>query len=88
MSNIQAAARAFVEKAEKGCYTDEDVKQLIEAVKECDSDPYGKKAMYRAIAKKHYTSEGDLEFDEGNVVSLGDDEGAYVQCWKWIPQPK
>ncbi len=28
--------------------------------------------------------DGDLEFDSSAVISEGDDNGAYVQCWKWI----
>ena len=85
MSGIQAAARTFVEKAKIGTYTDEDIKKLIEAVTVCDEDPDGKKALYREEAKNRYESEGDLEFDEGSVVSLSEDGGAYVQCWKWVP---
>jgi len=29
-------------------------------------------------------SEGELEVDDDAVVSLSDDEGAYVQTWTWI----
>lgn len=29
-------------------------------------------------------SDGDLECDDGALVSRGDDPGAYVMCWKWI----
>lgn len=29
-------------------------------------------------------SEGDLECDSDAVVSVGDDLGAYVMCWKWV----
>lgn len=37
----------------------------------------------RALAAKHHC-DGDLEFDEGCVVSEGDDNGAYVQAWAWV----
>ena len=31
-------------------------------------------------------SDGDLEIDENlALVSHGEDPGAYVQCWKWVP---
>ena len=30
-------------------------------------------------------SSGDLECDDDCVVSLGYEDGAYVQCWKWVP---
>ena len=29
--------------------------------------------------------EGELEVDDNPVVSLGDDDGAYVQAWLWVP---
>lgn len=38
----------------------------------------------RALAKDEHEREGDLEIDEDAVVSEGDDNGAYVQCWKWV----
>lgn len=31
-----------------------------------------------------YHRDGDLEFDDNPVVSRGDDNGAYVMCWKWV----
>lgn len=89
MSLIETAARNLAAKAENGPISDEDIKKVIDAVKLCDGDPDGKKARYRIAAWNQFHSEGDLEFDDNNVVSLGeDDEGAYVQCWKWIPLPE
>lgn len=38
-----------------------------------------------ALAKTMFESEGDTEFDAYCAVSEGDDNGAYVQCWKWVP---
>ncbi len=32
------------------------------------------------------TSDGDLEIDEDAEVSFGDDPGAYVMVWKWVPE--
>lgn len=29
--------------------------------------------------------DGDLELDNGAKVSEGDDNGAYVQVWMWVP---
>lgn len=29
--------------------------------------------------------DGELEFDDPTVVSEGDDAGAYVMAWYWIP---
>lgn len=35
---------------------------------------------------KQYESEGDLELDDDDkvIISEGDDNGAYVQMWKWV----
>jgi hypothetical protein len=41
---------------------------------------------YRKAANENFGSGGDLEFDADAVVSIGDDPGAYVQCWKWVPE--
>ena len=39
---------------------------------------------YREAAKqKHIHDEGNIEVDDGAVVSIGED-GAYVQAWTWI----
>lgn len=47
-------------------------------------DPHPDKARYLAYAKQNLAVDGDLEFDDNAVVSMGDDPGAYVQCWKWV----
>lgn len=39
-------------------------------------------------AKEKFEVEGDLEFDLPlcpEDLSEGDDNGAYVRCWKWVP---
>jgi len=33
-------------------------------------------------------SDGDLECDENALVSRGDENGAYVQTWAWVPGPE
>lgn len=40
--------------------------------------------QFRDMAKKEHVREGALEIDEGAVVSLGDDAGAYVAAWVWV----
>jgi len=50
-------------------------------------NPEERKAMdaYREQAKqKHIHDEGNIEVDDGAVVSLSGDGGAYVQAWTWI----
>jgi hypothetical protein len=39
---------------------------------------------YLKYAMEHLHEDGDLEFDDDAAVSLGDDDGAYVMCWKWV----
>jgi hypothetical protein len=29
--------------------------------------------------------DGELELDKGAVISEGDDNGAYIQTWMWVP---
>ena len=38
---------------------------------------------FRTLAQELHR-DGDLEIDEDAVVSVGEDNGAYVQMWKWI----
>jgi hypothetical protein len=42
------------------------------------------KGMYRRAAQLFRAKDGSLEVDDNAEVSLGDDEGAYVQCWCWV----
>ena len=41
-------------------------------------------AAYLEHAQGVLHRDGDLEFDENAKVSISEDGGAYVQCWKWI----
>lgn len=43
-----------------------------------------REAKIVAMADDKFGKEGDLEFDTDAEVSDGDDNGAYVQCWKWL----
>lgn len=43
---------------------------------------------YRAEAKRLHHDEGECEIDSGAEVSRGDDAGAYVQAWVWVPHPE
>jgi hypothetical protein len=44
-------------------------------------------AWFRQRAKEEYEHEGDIEIDEGAVVSYGDEGGAYVAAWVWVERP-
>jgi hypothetical protein len=44
------------------------------------------KAAYRQYAQENLHRDGEQEFDESAKVSMGDDDGAYVQAWIWVPR--
>jgi hypothetical protein len=56
-----------------------NIKRRIE--KTLKEEPDAK--LYLAAAKKHQ-EEGKLEVDGNAVVSIGTDNGAYVQAWIWV----
>jgi hypothetical protein len=39
----------------------------------------------REMARKRYGLTGNVDVDDDAVVSRGDDPGAYVQAWVWVP---
>jgi len=45
-------------------------------------------AEYIQQAKKLYERDGEIEIDANATVSEGDDPGAYVQAWVWVPVGK
>lgn len=44
--------------------------------------------QFQQIAREEFNRDGELEFDDECTVSLSEDNGAYVQGWKWIDDPK
>ncbi len=40
---------------------------------------------FRARAKEMYQQDGKIEVDGNARISRGDDEGAYVEAWVWVP---
>ncbi len=40
---------------------------------------------FRAQAKALYHEDGEIEVDRDARVSIGDDDGAYVEAWVWVP---
>lgn len=40
---------------------------------------------YRNKAKNLFHADGEVEIDDDALVSMGDDPGAYVQGWLWVP---
>lgn len=40
---------------------------------------------YRRAAKALHEVDGEIEIDPDATVSFGDDSGAYVAAWVWVP---
>jgi hypothetical protein len=40
---------------------------------------------FRARAKELYYKDGEIEVDSNAIISYGDDAGAYVAAWVWVP---
>lgn len=80
-STIELRAKEFIE-----AQTPETFEALEQAVAELLNDAE-QKQRYRDLAKS-YEVEGELEVDDDAIVSLGDDPGAYVQVWIWVPDPE
>jgi hypothetical protein len=40
---------------------------------------------YRRRAKELYCIDGEIEVDSNARISIGDDPGAYVEAWVWVP---
>lgn len=57
-------------------------KKIIAQIAQDLLEPYQKK--YLDHARKNIQINGELEFDDDAAVSISDDGGAYVMCWKWI----
>ena len=43
---------------------------------------------FRNRARELYHEEGEIEVDNDARVSAGDDDGAYVAAWVWVPLTK
>ena len=40
---------------------------------------------YRERAKELYCADGEIEVDSNARISRGEDRGAYVEAWVWVP---
>lgn len=56
---------------------------LVSKILERTKDPENAE-VYRSAADEKFARDGEIEFDDDAVVSLGDDPGAYVQGWIWV----
>lgn len=60
-----------------------DAEQLTEMTQK--SDALLRDADIVAYAQELHNEDGRYEIDEGAVVSHGEDNGAYVAGWFWVP---
>lgn len=65
---------------DKGAPFERIIKEIDETVVEQEAPAAVK---YREEASK-LAKDGELEIDDGAVVSMGDDPGAYVMAWVWV----
>ena len=52
--------------------------------KSVDSYEEHMEEAYLKAAKKLYERKGSIEIDRNATVSLGEEDGAYVQAWVWV----
>jgi|HubBroStandDraft_6_1064221.scaffolds.fasta_scaffold1271751_1 hypothetical protein len=50
-----------------------------------DVDDIYSDEWFRARAKELYGRDGEIEVDSNARISYGDDPGAYVEAWVWVP---
>jgi hypothetical protein len=61
------------------------VAMVLDHIEEHEREQASESAVkYREAAKAGYYDEGELEIDDGAMVSLGGDDGAYVMAWRWV----
>lgn len=66
--------------------TDDQIDGLCEDLN-CGPDDNSPEAQkYREAAKRFKHRQGELEIDDFAAVSLGADDGAYVQAWVWVDE--
>ena len=59
-----------------------ELRNAIEAVENHLDDP--RRQQILELARATLVREGELEFDDGAIVSEGNDNGAYLQAWAWV----
>ncbi|MGH2510640.1 MAG: hypothetical protein ACRDHZ_24975 [Ktedonobacteraceae bacterium] len=59
------------------------MRSLHKAIEACEKPRTKKEELYFTLAKDRVI-EGDIEVDDDAVVSISDDDGAYVQAWMWV----
>lgn len=47
---------------------------------------WGEADRYSAAAQRIHGDEGQVEIDDRAPISRGEDPGAYVQAWVWVPE--
>ncbi len=75
-------------KGKPGLVLDEDLKAAISKLSEALTDfrrgRTEQEEKYFNQAKAEWQDEGECEIDADAVVSVSDDQGAYVEAWVWV----
>ena len=75
-------------KGKPGLVLDEDLKaaisKLSEALTNFRRGRTEQEQKYFDRAKTVWQKEGEVEIDDNAVVSVSDDDGAYVEAWVWV----
>lgn len=77
-----STATVFDVIGDSGEKTRVDLMELEEWNQPAEPDPT--EAAYRTAVKELHNIDGECEIDDGAVVSISDDGGAYIQAWLWI----
>ena len=87
MTPLEEAVQAVLESWRNGetlALIDNAMQDLRECLDAAVLDQNTPEAQaYLTAARVNYEDGGTLEFDDEPKVSMGED-GAYVQCWRWI----
>jgi hypothetical protein len=59
------------------------IKTAAEVVADVEMER-GRHEAIRELARQYHQKDGELEFDPDAKVSEGEENGAYVQGWKWV----
>jgi hypothetical protein len=84
--HAQTAERLVNVLISAGVIWEDDHNAIMDAwrMQECLFDDTDHTIEIRKYARDNYEQEGFLEIDDDAIVSESDDNGVYIQMWKWI----
>jgi hypothetical protein len=74
-----------------GCFSEDDARRYTMGGEAMAQEATERRTItdeeYRQLARKKWQDEGECEIDRNAVVSVSEDNGAYVQAWVWVDDP-